>query len=188
MTSLERLRLSTALAHTVPGAALHLRCRSGQELTVSCHPSADLDPCAMRKVVIASACADVPDYSQQVVGITVTGSLEHIGGGVHRRAVGRVEQCVVEQRWMATLLQPDIVASLLDECRVGDLPVGAMHGCVRPDGDLAVTCVAITSNGAEYDRFLDEVAAQAMSTFMVEELLHAATQEAPARRDEGAER
>jgi hypothetical protein len=101
MTNLERLRLSTALIHAVPGAAMHLTCTSGQELTVSAHPSADLDPCAMRKVVIASACADVPDYSELIDEITIAGSLEHIGGGVHRRVHGGVEQ-----RWIATLLQP----------------------------------------------------------------------------------
>ena len=60
MTNLERLRLSTALAHVVPGATLHVACHSGQQVHVGAHPGADLDACAMRKVVIARACREVP--------------------------------------------------------------------------------------------------------------------------------
>jgi hypothetical protein len=97
MTNLERLRLSTALAHVVPGATLHLSCHSGEVVNVGAHPTADIDACALRKVVIASACRTVPDYSELVRDIKVCGSLQHIGGGVHRRVVGEVEQ-----RWIAT--------------------------------------------------------------------------------------
>ena len=60
MTNLERLRLSTALAHVVPGATLHLSCHSGEDVNVGAHPSADIDACALRKVVIASACTERP--------------------------------------------------------------------------------------------------------------------------------
>jgi hypothetical protein len=194
MTNLERLRLSTALAHVVPGATLHLRCHSGQEVNVGAHPTADLDPCALRKVVIASACPEVPDYSQLVSDIEVCGSLQHIGGGVHRRVVGDVEQ-----RWIATLLTPATVADLLDDCGPDGIPHDAMHACLKTDSDLAVTCVAITANEPRFDRLLDEVAAQAMSAFLVEELLRSSHQEsyeqarleaqpAPTRRDEAAGR
>jgi hypothetical protein len=176
MTNLERLRLGTALAHVVPGATLHLSCHSGQHLNVGAHPTADLDACALRKVVIASSCPDVPDYSELVSDIQVCGSLQHIGGGVHRRVVGDVEQ-----RWIATLLRPTTVASLLDDCGPNGIPHDAMHACLKPDGELAVTCVAITANTPRFDRLLDEVAAQAMSAFLVEELLRATRQDVPMR-------
>ena len=141
MTNLERLRLSTALAHVVPGATLHLHCHSGQEVNVGAHPTADLDACALRKVVIASASPEVPDYSELVRDIKVCGSLQHMGGGVHRRVVGEVEQ-----RWIATLLTPATVADLLDDCGPNGIPHDAMHACLKPDSELAVTCVAITAN------------------------------------------
>jgi hypothetical protein len=180
MTNLERLRLSTALAHVVPGATLHLVCHSGQDLAVGAHPTADLDACALRRVVIASACPDVPDYSELVGEITVCGSLQHIGGGVHRRVVGEVEQ-----RWIATLLSPATVADLLDDCGPNGIPQDAMHASVKPDNELAVTCVAITANDPKFDRLLDEVAAQAMSAFLVEELLRSTVQDGPRAGVEG---
>ncbi len=166
MTPLERLRLATALTHTVPGAAMHLRCNAGDELTVSGHPAADLDPCAMRSLVIATMSGEATDYSERIDRITVAGSLQHLGGGVHRRVYG-----AMEQRWIATLLPPDAVGELLDDCRVGELPPAGMKGCVKPDPSLGITCIAITSNNATFDTFLDEVAAQAMATLMVAELL-----------------
>ena len=99
------------------------------------------------------------------------GSLQHIGGGVHRRVVGDVEQ-----RWIATLLTPATVAELLDDCGPNGIPHDAMHACVKPDSELAVTCVAITANDPKFDRLLDEVAAQAMSAFLVEELMRSTHQ------------
>ena len=109
------------------------------------------------------------------------GSLQHIGGGVHRRVVGEVEQ-----RWIATLLSPATVADLLDDCGPNGIPHDAMHACLKPDNDLAVTCIAITANDPKFDRLLDEVAAQAMSAFLVEELLRSTDQDAPGGRAAGA--
>lgn len=172
MTNLERLRLSTALAHVVPGATLHLSCHSGQDVNVGSHPSADIDACSLRRVVIASGCTELPDYSELVRDIEVGGSLQHMGGGVHRRVVGDVEQ-----RWIATLLTPAAVAELLDDCGPNGIPHDAMHACLKPDGELAITCVAITPNDPRFVRRLDEVAAQAMSAFLVEELLRSTQQD-----------
>jgi hypothetical protein len=174
MNSLERLRLSTAMVHLVPGAAMYLRCRTGEELTVSGHPSADLGPGAMRAIVIAHARAGVWGCSDLVDEIMIAGSLQHVGAGVHRRVARGVEQ-----RWLATLLPPETVGTMLDDCHSGDLHATGIHGCIRPDRDLGVTCVAITSRRSDDDRFLDAVAAQAMSTLMVEELLRSARQDAP---------
>lgn len=172
MTNLERLRLSTALTHVVPGATLHLDCHSGQTVDVGAHPSADLDACTLRKVVIASGCAEVPDCSELVRDIAVRGSLQHIGGGVHRRVVGEVEQ-----RWIATLLTPATVAELLEDCGLNGVPHDAMHACLKPDSELAVTCVAITANDPKFDGLLDEVAARTMSALLVEELMRSARQD-----------
>ena len=126
------------------------------------------------------ACSEVPDYSELVRDISVRGALQHIGGGVHRRVVGETEQ-----RWIATLLPPATVADLLDDCRPNGVPSDAMHACVKPDNDLAVTCVAITANDPRYDALLDEVAAHATAAFLVEELLRSTDQGARRASEDG---
>lgn len=183
MTNLERLRLATALAHTVPGASMRLTCHSGQEVIVGPYVDADLDACAMRKVVIASARPDMRDYSELVADITVSGTLQHIGGGVHRRVVDGAEQ-----RWIATLLPPETVAELLDLCGSGRVPDDAMHACLKPDCELAVTCVVITANSAQYEYAIDEVAAIATSSILVEELMRSTRQGTMSMTDEAGDR
>ncbi len=183
MTNLERLRLATALVHTVPGASMLLTCHSCQEVRVGAHLDADLDACAMRKVVIASGRPEVRDYSELVADITVGGTLQHIGGGVHRRVVDGVEQ-----RWIATLLPPETVAELLDLCGTGSVPDDAMHACLKPDCDLAVTCVVITANNPQYEHAIDEIAASATSSILVEELMRSTRQGSMSMTDESGDR
>ena len=182
-TSLERLRLATALAHTVPGATMRVVCHSGQHVNVGVHPGADLDACAMRKVVIASGRPEVRDCSELVADITVAGALQHLGGGVYRRVFDDVEQ-----RWLATLLPPETIAELLDLCGPAGTPDDAMHGCLKPDGDLAVTCLVITANSREYQHLLDEIAASASAAILVEELLRSTRQGALSGSDDASDR
>ena len=47
----EQLRLSTALAHLIPGAELILRSHDDVEYLVGNHPSADFTLCEMRRPV-----------------------------------------------------------------------------------------------------------------------------------------
>ncbi|GIR36980.1 MAG: hypothetical protein CM15mP49_23650 [Actinomycetota bacterium] len=54
----EQLRLSTALAHLIPGAELILRSHDDAEYLVGNHPSADFTLCEMRRL-IASVHAQV---------------------------------------------------------------------------------------------------------------------------------
>ena len=183
MTSLERFRLATALTHTVPGATMHVACHSGQQVHVGSHPTADLDACAMRKVAIASGRPEVRDYSALVADITVSGALQHLGGGVYRRVVDGVEQ-----RWLATVLPPETVAELLDLCGPAGTPDDAMHACLKPDCDLAVTCVVVTANSATYRHLLDEIAASDAAVILVEELLRSTRQGAMAAGDDTSDR
>lgn len=176
MTSLERLRLGVALAHTAPGAEMKLRCHSGQTVVVSAQPTANLTACIMRQVVIASSCPDQPDYSEHVAEIQLGGTLQDLGGGVYRRTCG-----TIEQRWIATLLPPDALWGVLDGCAVNDVPAEAMHGCVKPDSEIAVTCAVITVNDISYLHHLDEIAAKAMAACLVEELVRTADQESLAQ-------
>ncbi|MFT6763968.1 MAG: hypothetical protein ACJAXA_002632 [Candidatus Aldehydirespiratoraceae bacterium] len=165
MTPLERLRLATALGHTVPGAQLRLHTDRDEIIMVSHHPAADIDPCAMRRVVAASSCAGQPDLSQRIVDVTICGGLVDTGGGVFSRSVGDVEQ-----RWIASLLQPQRLADLLDDVGLEVVPDDAMSARMKPDSALGVTVLAITVNDARFHHALDEIAARTAAACFVEEL------------------
>ena len=171
MTPLERLRLAAALGHTVPGAEFRLHTDRGESIVVGRHPTADIDPCAMRRVVAASACPGHRDHSQRVVDVSVGGALTDIGGGVY---ASRFAGC--EQRWVASLLEPQCLADLLDDVGLDAVPDEAMHACIKPDSGLGVTILTIAANDARYHHALDEIAAQAAAACFVEELRRGAAE------------
>ncbi|MEL6894002.1 MAG: hypothetical protein AAFP84_20600, partial [Actinomycetota bacterium] len=76
MTPLERLRLATALVHAIPGAALELRTDQNERIVVGTNPSADIDPCKMRRVVASMACTNRPDLADRVAAMTLGGALD----------------------------------------------------------------------------------------------------------------
>ena len=169
MQPLDRLRLATALGHAVPGAQLTLHTDRSEHIVVASHPAADVNPCALRRVVIAFGYERCPDHSGKVDDVTIGGALDDLGGGVFR-----VVRRGIEQRWIATLLAPDVVAELLDVVGLDDVPADAMHGCLKPDSELGVTMLVVTSNDPRYDDVLDEIAQQAAASIFAEELLRAA--------------
>ncbi len=173
MTPLERLRLAAALGHAVPASELRLHTPAGETIIVSAHPSADIDPCAMRRVVCAFACPNNTDHSGRVAAVEFGGSLTDLGGGVFR-----VAHNGMEQRWVATLLTPDRLAELLDDVGLDELPDEAMHGCLKPDPELGVTLLVITANNERYLDVLDDIATKAAAAIFVEELRCTATHDA----------
>ncbi|BAN04443.1 hypothetical protein [Ilumatobacter coccineus] len=166
MTSLERLRLAVALGHAVPGAELRLRTVDDEQIVVASEPHGAISPCVMRRVAIASSWPNVPDHSAKIVDIEVGGSLEDLGGGVYR-----VERDGIEQRWIASTLHPDAISDLLDLVGLDTVPADAMHGCLKPDCELGVTLLVVTSTDLRYSHALDDIAAQAATSMIVEELL-----------------
>lgn len=173
MTPLERLRLAAALGYAVPASELRLHTLAGETIIVSARPVADIDPCAMRRVVCAFACPNNTDHSGRVAAVGFGGSLVDLGGGVF--GVGRNG---TEQRWVASLLTPERIAELLDDFGLDELPDEAMHACLKPDPELGVTLLAITANDERYRDLLDDIATQAAAAIFVEELRCAATREA----------
>ena len=163
MTSLERLRLATALCHAVDGAELRLTTDGGERIIVSHHPAADIDPCKLRSVVVASACPRHPDLSQRITDIAIGGALVDCGGGVYSRVVRGAEQ-----RWIASFLHVDRVAAMLGEVAPGN----ALDASLKPDGELGVTLLAITAIGERSDSHaaLEAAAAGAAAACFVEEL------------------
>lgn len=161
MTSLERLRLATALGHAVDGAELTLTTDCEERIIVSHHPAADIDPCKMRSVVAASVCPQHPDLSHRITDILIGGALVDLGGGVYSRVLHGAEQ-----RWVASLLHVDRVAEVLHKI----VPDNALDASLKPDGELGVTLLAITATDERSQRVLDAVAAHAAAMCFVEEL------------------
>jgi hypothetical protein len=168
VTPLERLRLATALAHTVAGAELRLTADHGDTIVVSSHPAADLDPCKLRQVV-AAACLRTCDIAERIAAIAVGGSLADHQGGVFR-----VERDGVDQRWIASLLTPDRVAELLADIGCEQVPEESMHGVVKADPQLGVSLLVITVDDPAFASELDRIAAEAAAAVFVEELCSAA--------------
>lgn len=165
MTPLERLRLAVSLAHCVPGSELRLLTSNDETIVVNAHPAADLDACAMRRVVRAASCPSRPDVSERVVAVAYGGSLEDLGGGVFRAVSnGR------EQRWIASLLRPRRIADLLGDVGLHEVPDDAMHACLKPDAELGVTLMVITADDARHAHHLDEIATRAAAAIFVDEM------------------
>lgn len=169
MTPLERLELAVALAHTVPGAEIRMRTDGGDDIVVSRHPAADIDPCAMRRVVLSCAQPGNPDLSAHIVDIELGGALGDLGGGVFGTRIG-----AREQRWIPTLLPQAVLADLIDDIGSGSVPAESMAARLAPDCALGVTLLAITSNSPSFDHALDEVAAAAAAACFVAELTRSA--------------
>ncbi|MEP1124481.1 MAG: hypothetical protein ABJH68_11385 [Ilumatobacter sp.] len=170
MTPLERLRLATALVHTIPDADLRLRTDDGELIVVTHEAGADIDPCKMRRLVAAMACPDRPDLANHITEVSLGGGLTDLGGGVF----GSSSPDGVH-RWLASLLGFATLSELLDGVDLDALPDHAMHACLKPDPALGVTVVGITSNDARFDHALDETAAQVAAACFVAELCGSAT-------------
>ncbi|MGB3734139.1 MAG: hypothetical protein WA964_04230 [Ilumatobacter sp.] len=166
MTPLERLRLAGALAYNVRGSELRLHTGNGDQIVVSHHPAADLDPCVLRRVIIASACPDGTDYSGRIADIDVAGALTDMGGGVFRTS-----RDGHEQRWIASLLRPDQLTELLHHVGNGCVGGDGFRACLKPDARIGVTTIVITSTDVSFDHAIDLVAAEVAASCFVQELL-----------------
>ena len=176
MIDLDALRLATALAHTVPGVVLELECGNGDTLAVA-HRRLDahLDPCQLRSAVLASQRTGVPRLGELVAGVRVSGGLEDLGGGLHRRRSDHGEE-----RWFATLLgAPDVTEEF--EQFPSDVPDAAIDVRLHPDADLGATAVRMVAADAAHAHRLDEVGFRALALCMVAETVRAVLR-VPGRR------
>jgi hypothetical protein len=164
MTPLERLRLAVAVGHAVHGAELRLDTDGGDLIIVSSHPAAQLDHCTMRGLVAASAHPAKPDVSEHIVSIELGGSLSDAGGGVYR-----VVRQGHEQRWIPSLLHPTRLAELLTPLRIDGVTNDELHATLKPDAQLGVTLVVLTTAERFVDR-LDEAAEYVAASIAVDEL------------------
>jgi hypothetical protein len=167
VSSVETLRLLVGLLHPVRDSRAMLLCHNGQRIEVGHHPTAELSPCQLRDVVIACGRAGRPDYTALVASVEMRGSLEPIGGGLHRR----IDPAGIAQRWFATLLPPQAVSELLDAVDL-DHPDNAFEASIYPDCALGTTAVCVTVSLPECAVELDTVAFTILASCLVEELVY----------------
>jgi hypothetical protein len=163
VTRLEQVRLAAALVHAIPGALLSVETCWRERVTVGRHVSCDLDPCRFRSLVAASRCPGRPDLARHVDRVELAGSVRHLGGGVLRTCTGRG----VEQRWVATLLAPDVVVDWLTDQSCGD----AIEASVRPDAGLGVTLVVASTADPLATGMLEELGLSLAARVAVDELI-----------------
>jgi hypothetical protein len=165
----DRLLLASALVHARPGARLSAVDAEGRRLVVGGHPSADIDPCRWRAMLIAAidgGGSSLPD-GLRLDGLD--GSLmPAAGAGVDdRNDPGR--------RWFAVGLPACLVIDVLRTADLGAVPNQAVHATVRPDPALGVTVVGVTVVGVGVDvgghePALDQVATAIAGAWAVAEL------------------
>ncbi len=185
MTPLERLRLAVAVGHAVHGAELRFHTDEGGVVIVSSHPAAQFDHCTMRRLVAASTWPAQPDVSEHIVAIEFGGSLRDSAGGVFQ-----VEGGGHEQRWIPSLLDANRLAKLLGPLRLEGVSDDRLHATLKPDAQLGVTLVVLTTTDRYVGR-LDEAAEYVAASIAVDELSDAVSRDvalADRRNDTGRAR
>jgi hypothetical protein len=166
-----QLRLGIALAHALPGGTLELGTDDGHVLRAS-HVNddrADLTPCELRAALLSRACPLWPTVAARLVEVTVAGDgLVDLGGGLYGRRCGHG----ADQRWFATLLAPNTVRRILDECPI-EMP-DVLDASLRPDVELGVVVTVLFTDVPAMGELLDEAGRWASASCYTQELLYAA--------------
>ena len=162
----ELLRLGVALAHVVPEAEMRISAPAGSNLSVSSNPSADMDICDLRQLVVSSSCPRQPDVSQWIKVIEIGGSLEYCAGGVYR-SLGTPD----DQRWFATLLSPREVIDVLMRLESRSEVDESVKALLKPDLALDVTSVRLRAGDPAAGVDIDEAAQTVHGACLVSELL-----------------
>ncbi|MCU1359580.1 MAG: hypothetical protein JWN99_869 [Ilumatobacteraceae bacterium] len=159
------VRIGAALAHSIPGVTLELQCFDGDVMIVAHHRlDAHLDPCELRRAVVAGGHPALPVLGDMVVAVRLRFGVDDLGAGVFGRVGDHGDE-----RWFATTLGPCAVNEVFEHCEL-DIADQAIAARIVPDGCLGVTVVCLTVNDPLAARRLDEVAAWAVGACMVGEL------------------
>ena len=160
----ERLELATALVHTLPGGVLVAVNDAGRRITVGRHPSADVDPCRWRSVLVdrieGRVQAPFADLSLCEIGV----SLERAKSG------GFIDRAEPDRHWFAAKLPPCVAVQVLREVNLKGLSEEAVSASVRPDLELGVTVVGVGIDAPCMANALDTLAADIGGALAVAEL------------------
>jgi hypothetical protein len=164
----ESLRIAAALAHSIPGVTLDVRCGNDDSLVVAFHRlDAHLDPCQFRRAVLAPPSIGVPALADSLIAADLRFGVDDLGAGLY----GRVGD-EGDERWFATTLGVQGVNEVFERCEF-DIAEQAMSARILPDSCLGVTVVCLTVNHPACAHRLDEVAAWSVAACMVAELTEA---------------
>lgn len=155
--------MAVALAHSVPGARLHITLRDGTSVLVAAGCLGALTPCQFRSAVLEPARGST--LLDAVAGVEVVGGLVDLGGGLYARGdLGGSE------RWFVTTLTPAAVGEALSDSPEG-VPDDAFETLLRPDTELGAGAVGLRALHPAYAGRLDEVAHWALTRCLVAELI-----------------
>ncbi len=158
----------------VPGVALRITfCDTEQYIVASNRLDARLTPCQLRSALLTEQRIGRQTLTGSVATIEVVGGLNDIGGGLYQRR----HPGGADERWFSTLLSHERITALFSECPV-DLPHGSISVVAKPDLELGVAVVQLTSEHCAVASRIDELAAWAMGACLVEELLDGVTESA----------
>ena len=160
----ERLELATALVHALPGGALVAVNDTGQKITVGRHPSADVNPCRWRSVVVDHIQGRVQPAFADLSLCEIGGSLERVESG------GFIDRAEPDRHWFAAKLPPCVAVQVLREVKLKGLPEEVVSASVRPDLELGVTVVGVGIDAPCMANALDTLAADIGGALAVAEL------------------
>lgn len=161
----EQLRLSTALAHLIPGAELVLRSHDDAEYLVGNHPSAEFTLCEMRKLIASSACPSRPNFTKWIKDFDIRGAASDLGVGIYRSL-----QTERMSRWFSTTLRPEIVYESLENADIDGICSIPVDATITPDSLLGVTTVQISVEEDVSDEMLNELVLVGYSACLINEI------------------
>ena len=161
----EQLRLSTALAHLIPGAELVLRSHDDAEYLVGNHPSAEFTLCEMRKLIASSACPSRPNFTKWIKDYEIRGAASDLGVGIYRSL-----QTERMSRWFSTTLRPEIVYESLENADIDGICSIPVDATITPDSLLGVTTVQISVEEDVSDEMLNELVLVGYSACLINEI------------------
>lgn len=159
----ERLRLATAMVHSIPGATLRVG-NGVQSVVIGAHPAADLSPCRWRGMLTSA------DLSGGI-GAWADCRLLAVGGVLERTRSGMfVDRSDPGCRWAAFRLPPCVAFDVLKQTPLDPLPDDAVTATVRPDPELGVTIIGIGVDAPGMADVLEDLAASVYASLSVAEL------------------
>ena len=161
----EQLRLSTALAHLIPGAELILRSHDDVDYLVANHPSAEFTICEMRKLIASSACPSRPDFTKWIKEFEIRGAASDLGVGIYRSL-----QSQGMSRWFSTTLRPEVVYESLDLADIDGICSIPVDATITPDSLLGATTVQISVDENVSDETLNELVLIGYSACLINEI------------------
>ena len=161
----EQLRLSTALAHLIPGAELILRSHDDAEYLVGNHRSADFTLCEMRKLIASSACPSRPNFTKWIQEFEIRGAASDLGVGIYRSL-----QSKGMSRWFSTTLRPEVVYDSLEHADIDGICSIPVDATITPDALLGVTTVQVSVEEDVSDDTLNELVLIGYSACLINEI------------------